>query len=93
MAVASVREVATRLDELAGAPEPQLAEMTDRELTLLGNTGPLWDELWETGHMSHRPFVVDASRIESAFGLAATLLDDVLVAMLPGAAGRVTPGS
>lgn len=80
--VSSVRATATRLAELAGAPAPQLEEMTDRELTLLGTTAPLWDELWETHHMSHRPFVVDAYRIESAFGLTATPLDDVLAATL-----------
>jgi nucleoside-diphosphate-sugar epimerase len=80
--VSSVRNAATRLAELAGAPPPQLAEMTDRELTLLGTTAPLWDELWETHHMSHAPFVVDASRIQSTFGLQATPLDDVLTATL-----------
>jgi nucleoside-diphosphate-sugar epimerase len=80
--VASVRAVATRLAELADAPPPQLAEMTDRELTLLGATAPLWDELWETHYMSHRPFVVDASRIEKTFGLTATPLDEVLTATL-----------
>ncbi|MCP2203363.1 Nucleoside-diphosphate-sugar epimerase [Lentzea flava] len=78
----SVRAMATRLAELAEAPTPRLMEMTDRELTLLGATAPLWDELWETHHMSHRPFIVDASRIESAFGLTATPLDDVLTATL-----------
>ncbi|MGW4213329.1 NAD-dependent epimerase/dehydratase family protein [Lentzea sp. NPDC004789] len=80
--VASVRTVATRLAELADAPPPRLAEMTDRELALLGATAPLWDELWETHHMSHRPFVVDASRIEQTFGLTATPLDEVLTATL-----------
>lgn len=80
--ISSVRAMATRLAELAEAPAPRLAEMTDRELTLLGATAPLWDELWETHHMSHRPFVVDASRIESTFGLTATPLDDVLTATL-----------
>lgn len=80
--VSSVSALATRLAELAGAPAPQLAEMTDRELTLLGATAPVWDELWETHYMSHRPFVVDASRIASAFGLTATPLDDVLTATL-----------
>jgi nucleoside-diphosphate-sugar epimerase len=80
--VSSVRAAATRLAELADAPAPRLAEMTDRELTLLGTTAPLWDELWETHHMSHRPFIVDASRIESVFGLTATPLDEVLTATL-----------
>lgn len=80
--VASVREVAGRLAELAGAPAPRLAEMSDRELTLLGATAPLWDELWETHYMSHRPFLVDASRVEAVFGLTATPLDEVLTATL-----------
>lgn len=80
--LSSVRTAATRLAELAGAPAPRLAEMTDRELTLLGATAPLWDELWETHHMSHRPFVVDDSRIAATFGLTATPLDDVLAATL-----------
>lgn len=80
--VSSVSAMATRLAELAGAPTPRLAEMTDRELTLLGTTAPFWDELWETYYMSHRPFVVDASRIESTFGLTATPLDEVLTATL-----------
>jgi nucleoside-diphosphate-sugar epimerase len=80
--VSSVRAAATRLAELAGAPAPRLEEMTDRELTLLGATAPMWDELWETHYMSHRPFVVDATRVESTFGLMATLLDEVLTATL-----------
>lgn len=74
----SVREVAVRLAELAGAPAPRLETMTDRELTLLGAGEPFWDELWETEHMSHRPFLVDASRIEETFGVKASTLDNVL---------------
>ncbi|GAA4105986.1 hypothetical protein GCM10022214_86690 [Actinomadura miaoliensis] len=35
-------------------------------------------ELWETTHMSHRPFLVDSSAMEDAFGLKPTPLDDVL---------------
>ncbi len=76
--VHSVREVAARLADLAGVAAPRLAEMSDRELTLLGLTDPFWNEMHETHHMSHRPFVVDSSRIESAFGLTATTLDEVL---------------
>lgn len=82
--VSSVAAMATRLAELADAPSPRLEEMTDRELTLLGATAPVWDELWETHYMSHCPFVVDSSRIESAFGLTATPLDEVLTATLRG---------
>ncbi|WP_231500364.1 hypothetical protein [Saccharothrix sp. NRRL B-16314] len=74
--------MAARLAELATAAPPRLAEMTDRELTLLGATAPVWDELWETHYMSHRPFLVDSSRIEAVFGMQATPLDEVLTATL-----------
>ncbi|MEU6038335.1 hypothetical protein ABZ801_23280 [Actinomadura sp. NPDC047616] len=73
-----MREVAARLAELAGAPAPHLEQMTDRELALLGLGDPFWNELWETTHMSHRPFLVDSSAMEEAFGLKPTPLDDVL---------------
>ncbi|WP_433462840.1 NAD-dependent epimerase [Spirillospora sp. CA-128828] len=75
---ASVREVAGRLAALAGVPEPHLDTMTDRELTLLGLGDPFWDEMWETQHMSHRPFTVDSAAIETTFGVGASPLDDVL---------------
>jgi hypothetical protein len=32
----------------------------------------------ESDYMSHRPFVVDASRIEATFGLTASPLDEAL---------------
>ncbi|TDC72983.1 NAD-dependent epimerase/dehydratase family protein [Streptomyces hainanensis] len=75
---ASVREVAGRLAELAGAPEPRLATLSDRELATLALTDPLWGEVEETAHLSHRPFTLDASRIEKVFGTKASPLDDVL---------------
>lgn len=34
--------------------------------------------MWETEHMSHRPFTADSSAIEETFGVAASPLDDVL---------------
>ncbi|MGI5163869.1 NAD-dependent epimerase [Spirillospora sp. CA-253888] len=82
----TTRELASRLAGLAGAPEPRLETMSDRELTVLGLTDPFWNELWETGHMSHRPFTVDASRLEETFGVKATAPDEVLAATL--SAGR-----
>ncbi|MFD0688888.1 NAD-dependent epimerase [Actinomadura fibrosa] len=77
-----LREVATRLAELAGAPAPRLETMTDRELTLLGLGDPFWNELFETYHMSHRPFTVDSSRLETTFGVTASPLDTVLKEIL-----------
>ncbi|TDC24965.1 NAD-dependent epimerase [Streptomyces sp. 8K308] len=78
----ALREVAGRLAELAGAPEPRLATMTDRELALLGYTDPIWGELEETAYMSHRPFVIDASRVEETLGVKTTPLDEVLSEVL-----------
>lgn len=75
---ATVREVATRLAELRGAPEPRLAEFTERELTLLGFTDPVWNEFREMDYMSDRPFVVDDGDIREAFGLKASSLDEAL---------------
>ncbi|MEV6429390.1 NAD-dependent epimerase/dehydratase family protein [Nocardia sp. NPDC051463] len=74
----TVRTVAERFAAVAGAPAPQLSVMTDRELTLLGNTDPFWIELFETYHMSHRKFIVDDSAIRNTFGVTASDLDDVL---------------
>ncbi|MBO2448888.1 NAD-dependent epimerase [Actinomadura barringtoniae] len=84
MVVHSVREMAERLADLADAPPPRVEEMSDRELTLLGNTAPIWEELWETHHMSHRPFVVDSTRITDTFGVKPTPLDETLKASLTG---------
>ncbi|MQY08044.1 NAD-dependent epimerase/dehydratase family protein [Actinomadura macrotermitis] len=74
---ATAQEAAAVLAEAAGAPAPRLAGMTDRELTLLGLTSPLWNELWEIAYMTDRPFVVDSSGIEDAFGLKPTPLEEV----------------
>lgn len=82
----SVRETAERLAVLAGAPAPRLEVMTDRDLTLLGLGNPFWNELFETEHMSHRPFAVDSSAVRRAFGLTASDLDAVLKESLEPAA-------
>lgn len=78
MITATVREVAVRLAELRGAPEPKLEELTERELTLLGFSDPLWNEFREMGHMVDRPFVVDDTDIREVFGLQAAPLDKAL---------------
>lgn len=80
--VTTVRDLATRLAALAGAPAPRLATMNDRELALLSLVSPLWGELEETRHMTHRPFVADSSRIEAAFALKPEPLDEVLRKLL-----------
>ncbi|WP_040781699.1 NAD-dependent epimerase/dehydratase family protein [Nocardia pneumoniae] len=74
---ATVRELAGSLAAVAGAPEPRLELMSDRELTLLGLTDPFWIELFETYHMSHATFTVDDSAIRDTFGLKASDPDEV----------------
>ncbi|MFF7944194.1 NAD-dependent epimerase [Nocardia gamkensis] len=81
---ATVREMAGRFAATAGAPEPRLAVMSDRELTLLGLTDPFYAELFETYHMSHEVFTVDDSAIRDTFGLKASDLDEVFAQVVRG---------
>ncbi|MFC4118236.1 NAD-dependent epimerase [Nonomuraea zeae] len=77
-ATLSVRELAGRLARLAGAPEPRLEEMTERDLTLLAFTEPFWAELHEVLTKPGHPFVVDFTETEKILGVSASPVDDVL---------------
>lgn len=77
----TIRQVAERLAELRGAPRPRLSALTERELTLLGYTDPLWNEFIEMGYMSDRPYVADDTDIREAFGLKASSLDEALAGL------------
>ncbi|WP_330228910.1 NAD-dependent epimerase/dehydratase family protein [Nocardia sp. NBC_00508] len=81
---ATVRDLAVRFAAAAGAPEPQLAVMSDRELTLLGYADPFWIELFETYHMSHATFTVDDAAIRDTFGLKASDPDEVFAEVVRG---------
>jgi nucleoside-diphosphate-sugar epimerase len=74
----SVRALAVRLAELAGAPEPRMEKMTERDLTLLAFTEPLWAEMHEVLTKPGHPFVIDYSETEKILGVSATPVDDVL---------------
>jgi nucleoside-diphosphate-sugar epimerase len=74
----SVRGLAVRLAELAGAPEPRMEKMTERDLTLLAFTEPLWAEMHEVLTKPGHPFVIDYSETEKILGVSATPVDDVL---------------
>ncbi|MEU1550154.1 hypothetical protein [Nocardia sp. NPDC005745] len=76
--------MAGRFAAVAGAPEPRLAVMSDRELTLLGLTDPFYAELFETYHMSHEAFTVDDSAIRDTLGLKASDLDEVFAQVVRG---------
>ncbi|MFC9661750.1 NAD-dependent epimerase [Nocardia sp. NPDC127606] len=75
---ATVREIANRLAELADVAIPELAVLTDAEITEFAQQDPFWNELFETKHMSHREFVVDDSAMRTTFGTTASKLDEVL---------------
>ncbi|MFI7526103.1 NAD-dependent epimerase [Nocardia salmonicida] len=86
----TVRAVATRLAALADAATPELAVLTDAEITELAQRDPFWAELFETKHMSHREFVVDDSAMRTTFGRTASTLDEVLAEVVTAdAAARV----
>ncbi|MEO3875433.1 NAD-dependent epimerase/dehydratase family protein [Nonomuraea sp. B12E4] len=82
-ATRSVRELAGRLAELAGAPRPRLEVMTERDLALLALTEPFWGEMHEVLIKPGHPFVVDYSETEKLLGVSATPVDDVLREVIP----------
>lgn len=88
---ATVREIANRLAELAGVATPELAVLTDAEITEFAQQDPFWTELFETEHMSHREFVVDDSAMRTTFGTTASKLDEVLAEVVAAdAAARLS---
>ncbi|MER5733502.1 hypothetical protein ABT084_35100 [Streptomyces sp. NPDC002138] len=48
----TLRQAATELARLHGAPAPRLEPLTERDLTLLSLTDPLWREFAEMSYMS-----------------------------------------
>jgi len=77
---ATLREASTVLAELHGAPEPRLESLTERDLTLMSLSEPLWREFIEMSYMSDRPFLVDDSDIRDTFGLKPSTLREALTA-------------
>ncbi|WP_206184851.1 hypothetical protein [Thermoactinospora rubra] len=84
----SVRELAARLAELAGAPTPRLEQMTERDLALLGLTAPFWLEFHEVLHTPGHPYLVDSSETEEVFGIAPTPVEEVLKEVIAASAAR-----
>jgi nucleoside-diphosphate-sugar epimerase len=78
-ATISVRELATRFAELAGAPSPTLVAMSAEELELVGRTDPIVNEFPEMQYMYQHPFILDSSLTEQTFGLRPTTLADALI--------------
>jgi nucleoside-diphosphate-sugar epimerase len=74
----SFRLVAKRAAELAGLPEPKVSRIPAWQVALAGLFVPGIREYREVAYQFERPFVMDSTRAERMFGLAATPIDDVL---------------
>ncbi|GCE38194.1 Nucleoside-diphosphate-sugar epimerases [Rhodococcus wratislaviensis] len=74
----SVRELATRATELAGAPPARVATMPGFALRLAGLFNPAAREMLEVQYQWHRPFVLDSSAATAAFGIEPTPIDEAL---------------
>jgi nucleoside-diphosphate-sugar epimerase len=74
----SVRDLTTRLAEVAGAPAPVLTSMPADELHRLGQADSIMAELVEMQYLDREPHILDSSFTEDTFGIKPTPLDDVL---------------
>jgi nucleoside-diphosphate-sugar epimerase len=78
----SVRELATRAAELAGAPSAKVASMPTLVLRLAGLVDPAAREMVEMLYQWQRPFVVDSTAATVAFGIKPTPSADALREMI-----------
>ena len=74
----TVRELATRFTEVAGAPAPKLGVIPTVVLRAVGLVTPTVRELRTTEYQFTKPFVLDSSATTATFGLEPRPLDDSL---------------
>jgi nucleoside-diphosphate-sugar epimerase len=74
----SVRALAARAAELAGAPHPRVGTMPAIALRLAGLFNPAARAMVETQYQWRRPFVLDSTAATVAFGIKPTPTDDAL---------------
>lgn len=74
----SLRRLATRAAELAGAPAARVTTMPAFALRLAGFFNPDAREMLEMQYQLRRPFVLDSSAATAAFGIEPTPTDDAL---------------
>ena len=75
----SQRRFAEMAAAAAGVPAPKLSRMTKPMLRLAGLFVPAAREIIEMAYEFEEPFLLDCSKIERAFGLQPTPLDEALV--------------
>jgi nucleoside-diphosphate-sugar epimerase len=78
----SVRQLADRAAELAGAPKATVAAMPAWLLKLAGLVDPGAREMVEMQYQWQRPFVLDSTAATVAFGIKPTATDDALREMI-----------
>jgi nucleoside-diphosphate-sugar epimerase len=74
----SLRRLAERTAELAGAPAARIATMPAFALRLAGLFNPMAREMAEMQYQLRQPFVLDSSAATAAFGIEPTPTDDAL---------------
>jgi nucleoside-diphosphate-sugar epimerase len=77
-AATTIRHMAMRLAELAGAPAARVSRMPAAMLWFGGLFSPNARAFREMRYQFERPFVLDSSAAQQTFGLAPTPLDDAL---------------
>jgi nucleoside-diphosphate-sugar epimerase len=73
-----VRALTERLAAVAGAPGPQLTELSLEELVRLGEQDSIMAELVEIQYLDREPHVLDSAHTETVLGVSATPVDSVL---------------
>jgi nucleoside-diphosphate-sugar epimerase len=87
----SLRELAGRAADLAGAPAARLAVMPGWVLRLGGLFDPIARETVEMQYQLRRPFVLDSSAATAAFGIEPTPTDEALRETIDGLREPATP--
>lgn len=78
----SIRTLATRAAELAGAPKARVANMPAIALRLTGLFSPDARELIQTQYQWQRPFILDSTAATVAFGIKLARIADALREMI-----------
>lgn len=79
----TIGQVAGEVAALAGRPAPRVIPLP-RLVKLAARVAPVVRELDETSHQFERPFVLDATSVETTFGLTATPWTAALEATVTG---------
>ncbi|MFC3995621.1 NAD-dependent epimerase/dehydratase family protein [Nocardiopsis sediminis] len=76
----TAREVAERMSAVAGVRNPGVTALPHWLIRALGTVSPMLGELEAVRYQFVRPFIIDSTATEAAFGLAPTPMDEALAA-------------